>query len=226
MSRPARRRVVQGIAAVLGGAALPRVGGGAQEGGASMHKRNIPKTGEALPVIGLGTWQTFDVGAGAPERAALAEVLAAFLDAGGRVIDSSPMYGRAEATVGELLAALGPRAEGQRRPFLATKVWTTGKARGEQQMTTSIGRMHPPAPERIDLMQIHNLQDWRTHLGTLRDWKAAGRVRCIGVTHYDPGAFDELERIVKTEAVDFVQLPYSIGARQAEQRLLPAAVDH
>jgi diketogulonate reductase-like aldo/keto reductase len=195
-----------------------------------MMTRQIPISGEALPVIGLGTWQTFDVAAGAPERAALGQVLAAFLDAGGRVIDSSPMYGRAEATVGDLLATLGPRAEGERRPtsppFLATKVWTTGKARGEEQMTTSMRRMGRQAPRAIDLLQIHNLQDWRTHLATLRDWKAAGRVRYIGVTHYDLGAFDELERIIKTERVDFVQLPYSIGVRKAEERLLPAAADH
>ena len=232
MKRPARRRIVQGIAAAVGGAAWPRVGGGAQEGSAKMQTRKIPKTGEAVPVMGLGTWQTFDAGPGAAERAALTEVLAVFLDGGGRVIDSSPMYGRAEATVGELLTALGARAPGERQPFLATKVWTTGKARGEQQMTTSMRRMRPAAPHqpaeplRIDLMQIHNLQDWRTHLPTLRDWKAAGRVRYIGVTHYDLGAFDELERIVKTEAVDFVQLPYSIGVRRAEERLLPAAADH
>ena len=192
----------------------------------AMMTRKIPRSGETLPVIGLGTWQTFDVGEGAPERAALSEVLAAFLDAGGRVVDSSPMYGRAEATVGDLLAGLGARAEGTRRPFLATKIWTTGTARGEEQMATSARRMRRQPPHQIDLMQIHNLQDWRTHLATLRDWKAAGRVRYIGVTHYDLGAFDELERIIETEAVDFVQLPYSIGVRKAEERLLPAAADH
>lgn len=191
-----------------------------------MLTRKIPRTGEALPVIGLGTWQTFDVGENSPERAALTEVLGAFLDAGGRLIDSSPMYGRAEATVGDLLGALGTRAKGEQRPFLATKVWTTGKARGEEQLRTSLRRMRREPPQAFDLLQIHNLQDWRTHLGTLRDWKAAGRLRYIGITHYDLGAFDELERIIKTESVDFVQLPYSIGVRKAEERLLPAAADH
>jgi diketogulonate reductase-like aldo/keto reductase len=188
-----------------------------------LRRRKIPRSGEELPVIGLGTWQTFDVGDSAAERAPLSEVLAAFLNAGGRLIDSSPMYGRAEAVVGDLLAGLGERAAGARAPFLATKVWTTGKARGEEQMRTSMRRMRRTP---MDLMQIHNLQDWRTHLATLRDWKAAGTIRYIGVTHYDLGAFDELERIIKKEEIDFVQLPYSIGVRKAEERLLPAAADH
>jgi diketogulonate reductase-like aldo/keto reductase len=188
-----------------------------------MLTRKIPRSGEALPVIGLGTWQTFDVGDTAAERAPLSEVLAAFLAAGGRLIDCSPMYGRAESVVGDLLTGLGPRAAATQRPFLATKVWTTGRQRGEEQMRTSMARMQR---EPMDLMQIHNLQDWRTHLATLRAWKAAGRVRYIGVTHYDLGSFGELEQIIKTEAVDFVQLPYSIGVRKAEERLLPAAAEH
>ncbi len=225
MNRPPRRRAVLGLAALGAARGFGGRARGADPEGArnTMLKRKIPRSGEALPVIGLGTWQTFDVGQAAPERSALTEVLGAFLDAGGRVIDSSPMYGRAESTVGDLLAALGPRAQGQRQPFVATKVWTTGQARGVEQMTTSMRRMRR---QPVDLMQIHNLQDWRTHLATLREWKAAGRVRYIGVTHYDLGAFDQLEQIIKTEAVDFVQLPYSIGVRKAEERLLPAAADH
>jgi diketogulonate reductase-like aldo/keto reductase len=173
-----------------------------------------------LPAVGLGTWQTFDVGReGRAEREPLQRVLAAFLDGGGRVIDSSPMYGRAEETVGDLLAGRG----GGPRPFLATKVWTTGRERGEEQMRASMRLL---GADRLDLLQIHNLVDWRTHLETLRAWKAEGRVRYIGVTHYQLGAFAKLERIVTRERIDFVQLPYSIVTREAEARLLPAADDH
>jgi diketogulonate reductase-like aldo/keto reductase len=183
-----------------------------------MLTRPIPKTGEALPVIGLGTWQTFDVGAGQEERGPLGQVLKDFLAAGARVIDSSPMYGRAEGVVGALLKELGPA----QRPFLATKVWTSGKQEGERQMEESLRRM---GTERLDLMQIHNLLDWKTHLPTLRAWKAAGRIRYLGVTHYQLSAFDELERLLRTEALDFIQLPYSLAVREAEKRLLPAAAD-
>jgi diketogulonate reductase-like aldo/keto reductase len=189
--------------------------------------RPIPRTGEALPVVGLGTWQTFDVGAGAAAREPLRQVLAAFLAGGGRVIDSSPMYGRAEEVVGDLLAerapAGAPASDGGGKPFLATKVWTSGRARGEEQMRASMRFMRARP---MDLMQIHNLVDWRTHLGTLRAWKKDGLVRYIGVTHYSLGALDELEQIVSKEGVDFVQLPYSIATRQAEARLLPAAAAH
>jgi diketogulonate reductase-like aldo/keto reductase len=185
----------------------------------AMATRPIPATGEALPVVGLGTWQTFDVGAGAAEREPLRRVLAAFLDGGGRVIDSSPMYGRAEGVVGDLVAE---RAGGP-APFLATKVWTSGRERGEEQMRASMRLMQA---RRLDLLQVHNLVDWRTQLETLRAWKKQGLVRYIGVTHYQLGAFDELERIVAKEGVDFVQLPYSIATRKAEERLLPAAAQH
>ena len=182
----------------------------------AMNTRKIPRTGEALPVIGLGTWQTFDVGESAAERGPLAQVVEKFFAAGAKVIDSSPMYGRAEEVVGDLLRASSSRA----RAFLATKVWTSGKERGVEQMNESIRKM---GAGRIDLMQVHNLLDWRAHLETLRGWKQEGRVRYIGVTHYARSAFDELEQIVRKERVDFVQLPYSIGFRDAEKRLLPAA---
>jgi diketogulonate reductase-like aldo/keto reductase len=185
--------------------------------------RPIPRTGEALPVVGLGTWQTFDVGAGAAAREPLRQVLDAFLAGGGRVIDSSPMYGRAEEVVGDLLADRGAAGAAGPKPFLATKVWTSGRARGEEQMRASM-RLMRARP--MDLMQIHNLVDWRTHLETLRAWKKDGLVRYIGVTHYSLGALDELEQIVSKEGVDFVQLPYTIATRQAEARLLPAAAAH
>ena len=214
---PARRRflaVVAGAAAAL--TIKPRAAG-APAGASPMVTRPIPRTGEALPVIGMGTYDTFDVPGGA-EQAPLVDVMRAFVDAGGRVIDSSPMYGRSERVVGELLAAVG-----RPRMFLATKVWTTGKREGEAQMRTSMKLM---GAEAMDLMQIHNLQDWRTHLETLRAWKAAGTVRYIGITHYAQGAFGELEQIIRKEAIDFVQLPYSVGNREAEKRLLPAAAEH
>jgi diketogulonate reductase-like aldo/keto reductase len=183
-----------------------------------MITRPIPRTGEQLPVIGLGTWQTFNVGADAKERAPLKDVLKRFLERGGRVIDSSPMYDRAELVVGDLLTELGQA----RTPFLASKVWTMGKAEGEQQMRTSIQRM---GRGRMDLMQVHNLVDAKTHLATLREWQEAGRIRYIGVTHYQPSSFDTLEKLIRQETIDFVQLPYSIVQREVETRLLPACAE-
>jgi aryl-alcohol dehydrogenase-like predicted oxidoreductase len=182
-----------------------------------MQTRPHPRTGEPIPVVGLGTWQTFDVGGGETERAPLREVLRRLFAAGGRVIDSSPMYGRAEAVVGDLLR--GTPEHG--RAFVATKVWTSGKAEGQAQMRESERRMGG----RIDLLQVHNLVDWRTQLATLRAWKAEGRIRHVGITHHALGAMGDLERIVREEGVDFVQLPYSAAVRQAEARLLPACRD-
>ena len=176
---------------------------------AGMRTRPIPRSSEELPVIGMGTWRTFDTS----ERAALVQVVRTLFEAGGRVIDSSPMYGRSETTVGEVLEDLGER----KRAFLASKVWTTGREEGIAQMRESIRRMG-----RVDLMQIHNLLDWRTHLATLRSWKETGAIRYWGITHYSLSAFAEMETIVRAEKPDFVQLPYSVGVREAEQRLLPA----
>lgn len=184
----------------------------------TMNTRPIPKTGEQIPMIGLGTWQTFDVGSAAEERAPLVEVMKRFLAAGGRVIDSSPMYGNAETVTGDVLSEIGAIGA----PFLATKVWTTGKQAGITQMQRSMQRMRA---ERMDLMQVHNLQDWKTHLPVLREWKQAGKVRYLGVTHYARSEFDQIERLMRTEELDFVQIPYSIADRKAEQRLLPAARD-
>jgi aryl-alcohol dehydrogenase-like predicted oxidoreductase len=181
-----------------------------------MLTRKIPRTGEALPVIGMGTWQTFD--AGVKGRAPLVEVLKILLDAGGRVIDSSPMYGRAEEATGDVVERAG--AAGQ--TFLATKVWTSGKSAGISEMTRSLERMRT---ERLDLMQIHNLLDWQTHLPVLREWKQAGKIRYLGITHYARSSFAELERLMQTEQLDFVQLPYNALDREAEQRLLPTAAD-
>jgi len=165
-----------------------------------------------LPLIGLGTWQTFDV-ATKPEKERLAEVLRRFGAAGGRLIDTSPMYGRAEAVAGELMSNLPD-------PFVATKVWTRGRQHGIEQMERSMALLRTPS---IDLMQIHNLVDWRTHLETLRRWKDEGRIRFIGITHYHTGAFGDLESIMRAESIDFVQLPMSVELPDAEDRLLPLA---
>ena len=178
--------------------------------------RPIPATGETLPVVGLGTWQTFDVGPSPAERAPLEEVLRAFVELGGRVVDSSPMYGHSEEVVGDLAAKLGIHP----RLFIATKVWTTGKAAGIRQMEDSMRKLRAT---RIDLMQVHNLVDVDTHLATLEEWKRAGRVRYIGVTHYTAGSHDTVARVLASRALDFVQINYSVGEREAERRLLALA---
>jgi aryl-alcohol dehydrogenase-like predicted oxidoreductase len=190
----------------------------ATETAKDMLKRPIPRSGEQLPVVGLGTWQTFDVGPRAPERAELKEVLRALVDEGANVVDSSPMYGESERVVGDLAAdlALHPRL------FLATKVWTSGREAGIRQMENSFKLLRAP---RIDLMQVHNLLDLATHVKTLREWKAAGRIRYLGITHYHDGAYRDLERLVKTREYDFVQFNYSMTEREAETRLLPLCAD-
>jgi diketogulonate reductase-like aldo/keto reductase len=202
-----------GAAGALIGAA------GRAEGIEAMRTRPIPESGERLPAIGMGTWQTFDVGDGTAERRPLLEVLRIFVDVGGRVIDSSPMYGRSEAVTGDLLA----RLRSNREAFVATKVWTRGREAGIRQMRESFEKLRV---QRMDLMQVHNLVDWATQLATLRSWKDQDRIRYIGVTHYQLGAFDELERIITEGLIDFVQLPYSLGTRAAEERVLPAAADN
>jgi diketogulonate reductase-like aldo/keto reductase len=181
-----------------------------------MATRPIPASGEMLPVVGLGTYQSFDVGSAASERDPLKEVLRLFLQQGGRLVDSSPMYGPSESVVGDLAAELGIAD----RLFMATKVWTSGREAGIRQMEDSLRRMKV---SRMDLMQIHNLLDWKTHLGTLKQWKAAGRIRYIGITHYHSGAYPELERLMKSKEFEFVQLNYSIAEREAEERILPLA---
>ena len=184
----------------------------------ALLQRTIPGSGEKIPAIGLGTWQSFDVAARGAQRAAAREVLRLLAAAGGRVVDSSPMYGRSEAVVGELAADLGV----QRRLFYATKVWTSGRAAGIAQMQNSLRRM---GVERMDLMQVHNLLDVATHLKTLREWRQAGRIRYLGITHYHAGAYGELERLMRNEQLDFVQLNYSLAEPEADRRLLPLAAE-
>jgi diketogulonate reductase-like aldo/keto reductase len=185
---------------------------------ASMLSRPIPSSNAPLPVMGLGTWQAFDIGAEATALEQRKEVLRLLFAAGGRLIDASPMYGRAEAVVGGLLAEL----KAHERAFLATKVWTSGQAAGIEQMHASLAKLRTPV---IDLMQIHNLVDWRTHLATLRQWQTEKKFRYIGITHYTDAALEELGNVIRAEPIDFVQCAYSIGARAAEQRLLPLCAE-
>lgn len=184
----------------------------------AIKRKPIPRTGEDLPIIGLGTWQTFDVGLNQPAREPLKAVLREFARAGGSVIDSSPMYGNSETVAGDLAVELGVH----KQLFLATKVWTSGREAGVRQMEESFRRLRA---QRMDLMQVHNLVDYRTHLTTLRRWKGEGKVRYIGVTHYTASAYNELARVIASEELDFVQLNYSLVEREAEKRLLPFAAE-
>ena len=184
----------------------------------TIQNRKIPRSGENLPIVGLGTWQTFDVGASQSERAPLMKVLQTLVGEGGKVVDSSPMYGRSEAVVGDLSSEL----EIIPKLFMATKVWTRGKQAGIDQMETSLRRMKKP---QLDLMQIHNLVDWATHIQTLLDWKEKGKIRYIGITHYIESAYDGMERIMKSYPIDFIQLNYSMTSRAAEKSILPLARD-
>jgi len=199
------------------GAAMIAATARAQTGG-RMQQRRIPSSGEMLPVIGVGTWRTFDVGRRPEERAPLAEVLRLLFEAGDSVIDTSPMYGAAEGVVGDLLANAGTRD----KAFIATKVWTSGRAAGVEQMTRSLQLLRT---DRVELMQVHNLLDWRAHLPTLRAWKQEGRIRYLGITHYTDSAHDELEAVLRAERWDFVQLNYAADDRAVERRLLPLAAE-
>jgi diketogulonate reductase-like aldo/keto reductase len=214
MSRAGFLRLAAGAAAGV------LLGGGSVMAAAApvMQRRPIPVSGESLPVIGLGTYRVFDVAPGSAEYARLPGVLEALFAAGGSVIDSSPMYGRAEETIGELLAAAGSR----RQAFVASKVWMEGRDAGRQQMDTSLRLLRA---EPLDLMQVHNLVDWRNQLATLREWKQAGRIRYIGVTHYHAGAYDELAAVLRAERLDFLQINYSLDEREAERLILPLAAE-
>jgi diketogulonate reductase-like aldo/keto reductase len=183
-----------------------------------MLTRTIPSSGERLPVIGCGTYRGFDVPLRGSAYERLPGVLEALFSAGGSVIDSSPMYGRAEAAAGALLATSNTHD----RAFVATKVWTRGRDAGIAQMQQSMDLL---GTGQINLMQIHNLLDWKTHLATLRSWKESGRIRYIGVTHYTQSAFADLEAVMRAEPLDFVQFNYSAVDRAAERRLLPLAAE-
>ncbi|HYG19905.1 MAG TPA: aldo/keto reductase [Ohtaekwangia sp.] len=180
--------------------------------------RPIPSSGEQLPLVGLGTWQTFDVGNSPEARQPLGDVLKTLAQKGGRMVDSSPMYGTSEEVVGDLSTALRLNA----KLFIATKVWTTGKDSGIRQMNESFEKL---GRKQVDLMQVHNLTDWQTHLPTLQDWKAEKKIRYIGITHYTESAYDRVEHILKTTPLDFLQINYSILSRKAEERLFPLALE-
>jgi diketogulonate reductase-like aldo/keto reductase len=201
------------------GAASPSPGGAQQS--RELVKRKIPSAtnGESVPVIGMGTWNTFDVGGGASERAPLVKVLEMFYAAGARLIDSSPMYGNAESVTGDLVQQLGKQSS----TFYATKVWTSGRDKGLAQIDRSMRAMRT---QRLDLLQIHNLVDWRTHAASLRQLKSDGKIRYAGVTHYTVGAHSEIESVLRAAPFEFAQFNYSIGTRAAEQRLLPYCQEH
>ncbi len=201
---------------ILLGAGVGAAGLRLSAAGETMMRRSIPRSGELVPAVGLGTWQTFDVGSSAAERGPLKEVLAKFVELGGAVVDTSPMYGAAETVIGDLMAELALH----RALFVATKVWVDGREAGIRQMQRSMKRLRSDG---LDLIQVHNLVDWQTHLPTLRRWRDEGKVRYIGVTHYTSSAYGELEQVMRAEELDFVQLNYSIAEREAEERLLPLA---
>ena len=178
----------------------------------------IPSSNEMLPVIGMGTSRTFDVSPAGGDTQPLLEVLQAFFLGGGALIDSSPMYGNAEQVLGKLLA----RVPGKDKLFAATKVWTFGEDNGIEQMDQSFRRM---GVGRMDLMQVHNLRDWKVQLKTLRDWKERGKIRYLGITTSRVSQYEEFEKVMREEPLDFVQLNYNIRVRDAEQRLLPLAAE-
>jgi aryl-alcohol dehydrogenase-like predicted oxidoreductase len=220
-----RREAARLIGASAAGLVLP-ISARAASDSPTMLTRTVPSSGEKLPVIGLGTWRAFDVDLTTDNRRQLEEVLSLFVKLGGRVIDSSPMYGRAEEVIGELTAALGIRDKlATASPyggglFLATKVWTHGKENGIKSMEHSMALLRT---KRIDLMQVHNLLDVHTHLATLREWKQQGRIRYLGITHHEAGAFPDVEKITRSEKLDFLQINYSLMEREAEERVLPLA---
>jgi diketogulonate reductase-like aldo/keto reductase len=218
MTRMTRRQATRLIGASAAGLCLPIRAARAQEKNESsaMLTRIIPSSGEKLPVIGLGTWRAFDVDLTADVRRQSEEVLSLFVKLGGRVVDSSPMYGRAEEVIGDLTSSLGMRD----KLFLATKVWTRGKESGIQSMERSMALLRT---NRIDLMQVHNLVDVNTQLTTLREWKEQGRVRYTGITHYESGALSAIQKLIRSEKFDFLQINYSLMEPEAEERVLPLA---
>jgi diketogulonate reductase-like aldo/keto reductase len=214
---PVNRRTAVKLMAAATAAALAPSGITAAEA-KQMSTRKVPRSGEEIPVIGMGSSGTFDVGDDAASRGGLRGVLQSLVEGGGRVIDTSPMYGRAESVLGDLIDELGfgPRL------WYATKVWTRGREAGAKQIDESFARLRT---KKLDLLQIHNLLDWREHVPTLRTLQAAGRVRYSGITHYRADAHADLERVLDEEKFDWVQVNYSLVEREAEDRLLPFCRD-
>jgi len=211
---PARRNFLRAGAGAVGALLMPDESSAAS----GPLTRRIPRSGEEIPAVGLGTWQVFNVAGDAKEMAQAKETLKVFVELGGRLVDSSPMYGSSESVTGQLAAELGVQA----KLFVATKVWTSGRQAGIRQMEDSMKKLRV---ERLDLMQVHNLTDAQTHLATLRDWKQSGRIRYLGVTHYHAGAHADLEKFLKPGELDFVQLNYSLAEPEAGRRLLRIAAE-
>ncbi len=210
-----RRQLLSGAACGIAASWLP---GKLMATPAALHTRPIPKSGEAIPIIGMGSWITLNVGDDPELRADRLKVVQAFFDEGGRMIDSSPMYGSSEEVIGWCMARIPARE----RLFATTKVWTPTRWLGEKQMEKSFALW---GVDRFDLMQIHNLLDWDAHLETLLEWKAAGRIRYIGVTTSHGRRHDDLADIMETQPIDFVQFTYNVQDRAAEARLLPLAAE-
>jgi aryl-alcohol dehydrogenase-like predicted oxidoreductase len=219
--RPARRTLLKLLAAATAAGVAPAAlrAADAARSPRPMATRKVPSSGEEIPVIGMGSADTFDVGEDAAARAPLGEVLRGLIAAGGSVVDTSPMYGRAESVLGDLIHELGLRP----KLWLATKVWTRGRAAGAKQVDDSFARLRT---ERLELLQIHNLLDWREHLLTIRALQQKGRVRYCGITHYRADAHAELERVLAEERFDWVQVNYSLAEPQAGSRLLPFCREH
>jgi diketogulonate reductase-like aldo/keto reductase len=211
-----RRRAAKLIGATAACAFLPIGRSRIFAADESRLMRSVPSTGEKLPVIGLGSAVTFDVRPGSPQLKPIGEVLALFVKHGGKVIDSSPMYGNAESVIGDLAG----KSHLRNSLFIATKVWTKGQQEGIAQMERSLERFQTRT---IDLMQVHNLADVETQMGSLREWKAKGRIRYTGITYSEDRGFGEVERNMRVQKPDFVQINYSLVDRGAAQRILPLA---
>lgn len=206
--RLTRRTLIAGLGVA---AAAPALASG-------VTRKSVGATGLSIPAIGMGSWRTFDVGADSALRAARADVLKAFFDHGGSLIDSSPMYGASQEVIGSGLARLG----GAPSPFAADKVWTEGRDAGRRQIAASLKNWRL---DRFDLLQVHNLVDWRAHLPILFEMKSQGQLRFVGITSYAGLRYDEMARIAETEPVDFIQITYNIADREAETELLPLAAE-
>lgn len=215
------RRGLGTVAGVVGGV-LGGAGGRAARAASGIHTRVIPGTNERIPAIGMGTYVTFNVGPDEAMRQQLTEVLRTFFERGGGMIDSSPMYGTAEEVLGDGLGRLEEDGDDLDDLFSATKVWTRSTAEGEEQIDRSLELWGIP---RFDLMQVHNLVNWRDHLETIRARREAGEIRYVGITTSHGRRHDELERVMRNEPLDFVQLTYNLLDRTAEDRLLPLAQD-
>lgn len=215
MTGPITRR---GVFGALGGGLLALAAGGPATAASGIETRPIPSTGERIPVLGMGTWRTFNVGSDATLRAARTEVMRTFLARGGTMVDSSPMYGSAQAVIGHALKRLGA----EKQVFSADKIWTSdeGATRADLETARRLWGV-----ERVDLMQVHNLLAWEAHLPALQALKSAGRIRYVGITTSHGRRHADLEAVMKAHRIDFVQLTYNMVDREVERRLLPVAKD-